>query len=75
MLPNTDLPDDFALPDRPRWKVIDRSDPTDIAAKLRHVLYSQELDCPLLTRDGIDQLGESLSVRVLPQRSVVSGAL
>ncbi|QZT65371.1 NERD domain-containing protein [Mycolicibacterium austroafricanum] len=75
VLPNTDLPDDFALPDCPRWKVIDRSDLTDIATKLRHVLHSQELDRPLLTRDGIEQLGEALSGRGLPQRSVVSRAL
>lgn len=75
VLPNTDLPDDFALPDCPRWKVIDRSDLTDIAAKLRHVLHSQELDRPFLSKDGIDQLGEALSGRGLPQRSVVSRAL
>ncbi|MDW5614085.1 NERD domain-containing protein [Mycolicibacterium sp. D5.8-2] len=75
VLPNTDLPDDFALPDCPRWKVIDRSDLTDIAAKLRHVLHSQELDRPFLSKDGIEQLGEALSGRGLPQRSVVSRAL
>lgn len=75
VLPNTDLPDDFALPDCPRWKVIDRSDLTDIAAKLRHVLHSQELDRPFLSKDGIEQLSEALSGRGLPQRSVVSRAL
>lgn len=75
VLPNTDLPDDFALPDCPRWKVIDRSDLTEIAAKLRHVLHSQKLDRPFLSKDGIDQLGEALSGRGLPQRSVVSRAL
>ena len=35
VLPNTDLADDFALPDCPRWKVIDRAELPDIVAKLR----------------------------------------
>ncbi|MGE2832670.1 NERD domain-containing protein [Mycobacterium sp. SMC-4] len=75
VLPNTDLPEDFGLPDCPRWKVIDRTDLPDIAAKLRHILHSQELDRPFLTKDGIAQLSEALSGRGLPQRSVVARAL
>lgn len=75
VLPNTDLPDDFALPDCPRWKVVDRTDLPDIAAKLRHILHSQELERPLLTKDGLAQLAEALSGRGLPQRSVVARAL
>ncbi|UXA18814.1 NERD domain-containing protein [Mycobacterium sp. SMC-4] len=75
VLPNVDLAEDFALPDCPRWKVIDRTELADIAAKLRHILHSQELDRPYLTRDGIAQLGEALSGRGLPQRSVVARAL
>ena len=75
VLPNTDLADDFALPDCPRWKVIDRAELPDIVAKLRQVLLGQELDRPLLTRDGIEQLADALSGRGLPQRSVVARAL
>ncbi|MBX7435243.1 NERD domain-containing protein [Mycobacterium sp. Y57] len=75
VLPNTDLPEGFALAECPRWKVIDRTDLPDMVAKLRHLLHSQELDRPVLTRDGIEQLGESLSGRGLPQRSVVARAL
>ena len=75
VLPNTDLPEGFALPDCPRWKVIDRTDLPDIGAKLRHILVSQELDRPLLTRDGIAELADALSGRGLPQRSVVARAL
>ena len=75
VLPNTDLPEGFALPDCPRWKVIDRTDLPDIGAKLRHILVSQELDRPLLTRDGLVQLADALSGRGLPQRSVVARAL
>lgn len=75
VLPNTDLSEGFALPDCPRWKVIDRTDLPDIGAKLRHILVSQELDRPLLTRDGIAELADALSGRGLPQRSVVARAL
>ncbi|OKH76410.1 nuclease [Mycobacterium sp. SWH-M1] len=75
VLPNTDLPEGFALPDCPRWKVIDRTDLPDIGAKLRHILVSQELDRPLLTRAGIAELADALSGRGLPQRSVVARAL
>lgn len=75
VLPNTDLPDDFALPECPRWKVVDRSGLSGIADTLRHVLHAQELERPLLTRDGIAQLGEALSGRGLPQRDVVARAL
>ncbi|BBZ06320.1 hypothetical protein MDOR_04890 [Mycolicibacterium doricum] len=34
VLPNTELPDDFGLPDCPRWKVIDRSDIGGLARRL-----------------------------------------
>jgi hypothetical protein len=75
VLPNIELPDDFALSDCPRWKVIDRNDLKDIDGKLRHVLVSQELDRPLLGKDGIDQIITALSGRGLPQRDVVARAL
>ncbi|RAV17255.1 nuclease [Mycolicibacterium sp. GF69] len=75
VLPNIELPDDFALSACPRWKVIDRNDLKDIDGKLRHVLVSQELDRPLLSQDGIDQIVTALSGRGLPQRDVVARAL
>ena len=75
VLPNTELPDDFALAECPRWKVIDRNDLPTMVAKLRHVLVRQELDRPLLTRTGIEQITIALSGRGLPQRDVVARAL
>ncbi|KUI22824.1 nuclease [Mycobacterium sp. GA-1285] len=75
VLPNTELPDDFALSDCPRWKVIDRNDLKDIDGKLRYVLVSQELNRPLLNADGIDQIITALSGRGLPQRDVVARAM
>lgn len=75
VLPNTDLPDDFALPECPRWKIIDRTDLPDLVAKLREILLTQEIDRPLLAAAGIAQLTEALGGRGLPQRSVVARAL
>ena len=75
VLPNTQLPDDFALPDCPRWKIIDRTELDKLAHKLHHILIRQEIDRPLLTREGIRQLKTALSGRGLPQRDVVARAL
>ncbi|BBY44158.1 nuclease-related domain-containing DEAD/DEAH box helicase [Mycolicibacterium celeriflavum] len=75
VLPNVELPADFGLPECPRWKVIDRTDLPKLVDKLRYVLIGQELDRPLLSQAGIDQLGAALSGRGLPQRDVVARAL
>jgi hypothetical protein len=75
VLPNAEIADDFALPECPRWKVIDRNNLPTLVDKLKHVLIQQELDRPLLTRQGIEQLSTALSGRGLPQRSVVARAL
>lgn len=75
VLPNTELPQDFALPECPRWKVVDRADLADLAARLRRILLDQELDRPLLSAAGIGQLTQVLDGRGLPQRSVVARAL
>jgi hypothetical protein len=75
VLPNAEIGDDFALPECPRWKVIDRNDLPTLVDKLKYVLLRQELDRPLLTRQGIKQLSTALSGRGLPQRSVVARAL
>jgi hypothetical protein len=70
VLPNTELPQDFALPECPRWKVIDRTELPSLARRLRHVLVCQELDRSLLDKTGIDQLQTALGGRGLPQRNV-----
>lgn len=75
VLPNTEVPADFGLPACPRWKVIDRTDLPKLVDRLREVLVRQELDRPLLVKDGIDQLLVALSGRGLPQRDVVARAL
>ena len=75
VLPNAEVADDFALPECPRWKVVDRGDLPNLVDKLKYVLVQQELDRPLLTQLGIEQLSTALSGRGLPQRSVVARAL
>lgn len=75
VLPNSEVPEHFALPECPRWKVIDRDDLPTLAARLRDVLLKQEMDRPPLTTTGIEQLGIALSGRGLPQRDVVARAL
>ncbi len=75
VLPNTQLPDDFSLPECPRWKIIDRTDLPNLVHKLHHILVHQEIDRPLLAQEGIRQLTTALSGRGLPQRDVVARAL
>jgi hypothetical protein len=75
VLPHTELPEDFAVPDCPRWKVIDRTDLPHLASRLREVLMAQTLEYPLLDRLGIEQLCTVLGGRGLPQRDVVARAL
>lgn len=75
VFPNSEFSEEFAIPECPRWKVIDRDDLGELVSRLRHVLAAQELDRPALTEDGVDQLIEALCGRGLPQRDVVARAL
>ncbi|MDG3012678.1 AAA family ATPase [Rhodococcus sp. D2-41] len=75
VLPNTELPADFALPDCPRWKVIDRTQLDRFASLLWELAHDHELGRPLVTTDDVDSLTEVLGGRGLPQRDVVSRAL
>lgn len=75
VFPNAEIPADFARPECPRWKVVDRNDLPTLVGKLKYVLIRQELDRPLLSAEGIEQLSTALSGRGLPQRSIVARAL
>lgn len=74
VLPNTELPVDFAVPECPRWKVIDRTQLGNIAGSIKSVLQHRSTN-PILGDDGIDQLKLALAGRGLPQRDVVARAL
>lgn len=75
VFPHAEIDANFALPECPRWMVIDRNDLDTLVDKLKYALLRQESQHPLLTREGIDQLSTALSGRGLPQRSVVARAL
>ncbi len=75
VFPNSSVPQDFALPDCPRWKVIDRDDLPDIMDRLTRVLTDQQIDRPLISAEGIGQLHLALRGRGLPQRDIVARAL
>ena len=75
VLPNSELPQDFALPDCPRWMVIDRTEIDTLGRRLREVALSQETDLPLLNDTALSQLLVTLGGRGLPQRDVVARAL
>ncbi|OBE93711.1 nuclease [Mycolicibacterium elephantis] len=75
VFPNAEIPADFARPECPRWKAIDRNDLSTLVDKQKYVLIRQELDRPLLSAEGIEQLSTALSGRGLPQRSIVARAL
>ncbi|WP_068280583.1 nuclease-related domain-containing DEAD/DEAH box helicase [Aldersonia kunmingensis] len=72
VLPNVELPADFALPECPRWKVIDRTELDHMLEKIMHVLVNHQAERPSLSGAGLDELSEVLNGRGLPQRDVVS---
>ncbi|WP_059015790.1 NERD domain-containing protein [Mycobacterium sp. M26] len=75
VFPNSHVAQDFAIGDCPRWKVIDRDDLPTLVGRLRNVVVRQEIDRPILSQTGIEQLHTALSGRGLPQRDVVARAL
>lgn len=75
VFPNSVIPQDFALSDCPRWKVVDRTELDQLAQRLGKVLAKNQLGRPDLGGDGIDQLADVLSGRGLPQRDVVARAM
>lgn len=75
VLPHSAVPADFALPDCPRWKIIDRTQLDALMPLIRNVLLQQTNSAPMLDQIGISQLQATLSGRGLPQRAVVARAL
>ncbi|MCR8693755.1 NERD domain-containing protein [Rhodococcus pyridinivorans] len=75
VFPNSAFSAEFALPDCPRWKVVDRDDVEKIASILMRVLVDQQVAKTGIDADGIAELAEVLSGRGMPQRDVVARAL
>lgn len=72
VLPVVELAEDFALPDCPRWKVIDRTQVGRIVATAYEELHKQERDHRFLEDEDVQMLRAILGGRGLPQRDVVA---
>ncbi|GGF99106.1 nuclease [Rhodococcoides trifolii] len=75
VLPNAQLPADFAMPGCPRWRVIDRTQMNQLLPTLRKLLSSKESNQRSLSVTGVDELAATLSGRGLPQKDVLARAL
>jgi hypothetical protein len=75
VLPHTELPGDFALPECPRWTVIDRTQLDEIAELARIALRQQDSVNRVPNAEDVDLLEQVLAGRGLPQRDVVARAL
>ncbi len=72
---NSDFSEGFALPECPRWMVVDRGEIGHLGDRLRAVALNQQTDLPLLGDTAIAQFATALAGRGLPQRDVVARAL
>ena len=74
VVPKSSVVQDFALPECPRWMVMDRDEIGHIGSLLRDVALNQKTHLPLLADTAVDQLRIALGGRGLPQRDVVARA-
>ena len=74
VFPKSSVPQEFALPDCPRWMVIDRDEVGHIGSLLRDVALNQKTHLPLLADAAVEQFRTALDGRGLPQRDVVARA-
>jgi hypothetical protein len=65
-LPNTELHDDFSMPDCPRWAAHGRGDIADLAGRLQDVVVRQETRNVPPSADDVDLIVEILHGRHLP---------
>src|SRR5690606_36368077 len=70
VLPYTDVDDDFATPDCPRWAIHGRGDQGDLAGRLWDIAARQESGHRVPTEDDCDLVVEILRGRNLPQRTL-----
>jgi hypothetical protein len=73
-LPYTDVADDFAMPDCPRWMVHGRGDQDDLAGRLYDIPAHQESGHRVPSHDDCDLIVEILRGRSLPQRTLLAEA-
>jgi hypothetical protein len=72
--PYTDLDDDFAAPDAPRWLVQDKADLAHLRDRLREVVAGQETRNRVPDLDDVELVREILRGRNRPEFSVTAEA-
>ncbi|MGC4935952.1 NERD domain-containing protein [Gordonia sp. DT30] len=75
VLPQSRIDSNFAIPDCPRWKIIDRDQLDELVPLLRRVLLGKRQDLPHIAAPAVEQLTAALSGCGLPQRDVVARSL
>ena len=73
-LPNTELHDDFSMPDCPRWAVHGTGDIADLASRLHDVVVMQETDNLPPSPGDVDLIVEILHGRHLPALDISAEA-
>ncbi len=72
VLAHTDVADDFALPDLPRWQVSGRGDLADLGARVFDTTWRWQKDARVPTRDDVDLILEILNGRFPPPRDAAA---
>ncbi|MGU3435083.1 NERD domain-containing protein [Actinomycetes bacterium M1A6_2h] len=75
VFPNAEVPADFARPDCPRWRIIDRTQMDQLLPTLQKLLSNKESNQRNLSDRGVGELAATLSGRGLPQKDVLARAL
>jgi len=73
-LPNTDVHDDFSMPDCPRWAVHGRGDIADLGGRLYDVVVMQETQNVPPSPEDVDLIVEILNGRNLPVLDISADA-
>ena len=73
-LPNTDLHDDFSMPDCPRWAVHGMGDIADLGRRLYDVVVMQETENISPSPEDVDLIVEILNGRNLPVLDISADA-
>lgn len=74
VVPFTDVADDFATPDCPRWMISGARDLDDLALRIHAVAARQENDQRVPTRDDIELIAEILTGRGFPVPDIAADA-
>ena len=72
VLAHTDLDDDFAMPDLPRWQVSGRGDLAEVGDRIFDTTWRWQNDARVPTRDDVDLVLEILAGRFPPARDAVA---